>query len=84
VKLVETTEARKKILRTENIDYVLATKEENVKFSRKFPSWTSPVLAGKTPSGTFRTNEVRILSKAPDQLLGSHLNLRHDALNFAD
>src|SRR5439155_12401841 len=33
--------------------------------------WTRFRVCGKHASGTFRKNEVRILSKAPDQLLGS-------------
>jgi hypothetical protein len=43
VKLVEITEAWKKALRAENGDYVLTVAQENIKFDRKFPSWTSRV-----------------------------------------
>jgi hypothetical protein len=38
VKLVEITRARKKNLRAEDGDYILAATEENIKFNTKFPS----------------------------------------------
>jgi hypothetical protein len=72
-----------KVVRVEDIDQVLASKEKTTISTEKSPWWASPIVKGTRQEAVSDERSWHPEQSTEHQSWEGYLNLRHDALKFS-